>query len=180
MTQFIADYKDRLRAATYSWWASKARVGAYIKALGSVFQTVEEDVYGLVFSLPISQASGTTLDKWGDILGEQRLGLNDAAYRRVLRAKIAFLAAKGSGPRILDAFTNFTGDPEPKIELSDSGFLRVSYTADLSASEQERLLRLLAPAPVAGFATEVLELSSDPFLFGDTFGKSFGAERIDP
>lgn len=179
MIQFIPDYKKRLKESTYSWWSRKGRIGAYIKAVASVFQTIEEDIYGVVFSLPVSQAGGATLDKWGDILGEQRLGLTDPAYRRVLRAKIAFLSASGVAPPILDAISTFTGDPEPSLERSSSGFMRIAYTGDLTVGEQTRLVRLIQDAPAAGFKEEIVQKSTDPFLFGDTFGKAFGSERID-
>lgn len=177
MIRFIEDYKQRLKEATYSYFARNARIGSYIKAVGAVLQMAEEDVYGLIFSLPIRQASGRTLDKWGDIVGVQRRSLNDPAYRRVLLSRIGFSTGSGTYKNVLDAVSLYTGDPEPWMQPSRSGYTRVSFVGDLSVSEQERLLEVFEN--VASYSPEIIQTSTDPFTFGDTFGKAFGAERID-
>jgi hypothetical protein len=178
MIQYIVDVPDQLKSLVYSrFW--KPRILAYIKALGGVFQTIESDTYGTTFSILIDQATGETLNRWGTLVDEQRLGLSDESFRRVIRSKIAASRASGVAPKILDTLTAYTGDPDTEFRTSASGWVRVAYTGLLSDAEHVRLLRILRLAIPAGFGLEVIEMAVDPFRFGDSFGRAFNSQRID-
>lgn len=179
MIQYLTDIKQRLSNAVYSRFRTKTRIGAYIEAIGTVLQTVESDTYGTTFSMLLSQATGETLNRWGTIVGEQRQGLSDERYRAVIRSKISAVAASGTAKKILDALASFTGDPNVEFRTSSSGWVRIAYTGDLGSDRHVRLLRTIEQGIAAGFGLEVIEMSSDPLRFGDSFGKSFGSKRID-
>ena len=178
MIDYVVDFPERLKADTYSrFW--KPRILAYIQALGGVIQTIESDSYGTTFSVLVDQATGETLDRWGELVDEQRLGLTDESYRRVIRSKIAASRASGIAPKILDTLTAYTSDELTEFRPSASAWVRVAYTGELTDAEKTRLLRILARAISAGYGLEVIEMAADPFRFGDSFGRAFNSQRID-
>ena len=178
MIDYIVDFPERLKADTYSrFW--KPRILAYIQALGGVAQTIESDTYGTAFSLLLDQATGETLNRWGLLVNEQRLGLSDESYRRVIRSKIAASRTSGLAKRILDTLTAYTEDDLTEFRTSASAWVRVAYTGDLTDEEITRLLRILRLAIPAGYGLEVIEMGADPFRFGDSFGRAFNSQRID-
>lgn len=178
MIEYLVDLPDQFKSLVYSrFW--RPRILAYIQALGGVFQTIESDTYGTAFSILVDQATGETLNRWGILVDEQRLGLSDESYRRVIRAKISASRASGLAKKILDTLSIYTDDELTEFRPSASAWVRIAYTGLLSDPEIERLLRILAAAIPAGYGLEVIEMTVDPFRFGDSFGRAFNSRRID-
>lgn len=76
--------------------AEKDRWAALLAAYGAQGQAVEDALWQLLAETPLWAATGATLDAYGTLIGEPRLGLSDATYRAVLWGFFAASASHGS------------------------------------------------------------------------------------
>lgn len=78
------------RAVDYLLWqyADQPRVIAMLRALVDAAQPLESLAFDVYAGMRIDTAAGVQLDMLGRIVGEERSGKSDAAYRPFVRAKI--------------------------------------------------------------------------------------------
>lgn len=75
---------------------NKRVIVALTEAVGATCQTVEDAAFDFATGMPFSVATGAALDWWGALVGQPRLGLVDADYRRVIAARILVNRCDGS------------------------------------------------------------------------------------
>ena len=76
--------------------AEKPRWAALLAAFGAQGQGVEDALWQLLTETPLWAATGATLDAYGTLIGQPRLGLSDDIYRAVLWGFFAASASQGS------------------------------------------------------------------------------------
>lgn len=152
-------------------------ISALVTSIGEEIQKLEDEVFDTLSGLPVEAAQGVVLDRWGAIVGEPRLGLDDPTFRRVIQAKL--VAAQASSRRAY--IVRFIAQLFEEEELTYSEYLtafRVNVTSNrlISASLARRVLRLLALATPAGVASSITEGSLDVFRFNRDpgFGTKLG------
>ena len=74
----------------------KTVIVALATATGNALQAMEDAFFDFATSFPLTVATGAALDRWGAIVGQTRLGLVDADYRRMIQAKILINLCNGS------------------------------------------------------------------------------------
>jgi hypothetical protein len=146
------------------------------QAIAYEVQALEDDIFDFLESSSIDVATGKMLDRWGDYVGEPRLGLSDVIWRRVIKAKT--IALKASSRRTyMTAFVAALFD-EAEITYSDYlGAYRLHVTSNslIDDALKRRVLRLLETATPAGIQSSISEGSLDDFRFDRTpgFGRRF-------
>lgn len=126
-------------------------VQAFAKAFGLIVQLSEDDVFDLYSTLPIESASGAILDRWGAIVGESRLGLDDNDYKAFIRARIAALFTASRRSRIVAVLASLYDTVEASYSQYIAAFrVNIEYTEDKSASFDRRVGRLLEVMRPAG------------------------------
>ena len=66
----------------------KSVFNAVYQATAVVCQTVEDAVFDLVTGMQFQYATDEALNRWGGVVGQNRLGMVDLDYRRLIGAKI--------------------------------------------------------------------------------------------
>lgn len=75
------------RAAELLLWQQKAkpRLAALVKALGAGAQLSENTIWAVIVgATTLAGAEGVSLDRWGEMIGEYRGGLDEEDYRRFI------------------------------------------------------------------------------------------------
>ena len=96
----------------------KSVFNAVYQATAVVCQTVEDAVFDLVTGMQFQYATDEALNRWGSVVGQNRLGMVDLDYRRLIGAKI----------RVNNSFG--TIDETARILLIASCLLYTSDAAD--------------------------------------------------
>ena len=94
-----------------------ARINRDVPRIGSIgdilelrFAQLESTAQAIEGSFDLTTTLGTGLDTWGAILGQQRLGLLDADYRRLLQAqRLIVLSSAGSRGNLIAVFEAWVG-----------------------------------------------------------------------
>lgn len=85
------------------------KILSIVHQMGEMFR---ENIAEIIKSRDISQATGKTLDYYGDFVGVNRDGATDEQYRALIRSKIARNTCDGTDTSILEALA-FTFDCHP-------------------------------------------------------------------
>jgi hypothetical protein len=114
MTVFdrIDDHADEVPELLLTQFRGKPRTEALAKALTSTSQALEDATYQVATERALSSAVGAQLDGIGEIVGRGRAGLEDDAYRGVLRAQIRVLISSGTGEELITIAQRLMGDDD--------------------------------------------------------------------
>lgn len=100
------------------------RITALIQALGLGIQTLEADMFGMYQGTTLDNATGTSLDQWGSLVGERRGGLDDEEYRVFIEAKLLVLRSNGSPDELIEIFRRITA---PQVSIRYVLYPRASF-----------------------------------------------------
>ena len=107
-------------------------VEKFIAALVAGLQDIEDAMLAILAQRLIDNAIGAQLDLIGRVVGQKRLGLSDADYRRYLRARISVNRSSGTMPEIIAIARLVLGDLEGSIVI------RTVYNATFILEVQDR------------------------------------------
>jgi len=162
---YQADLPGRAQGRLLRQWQDKPRMVAFARALGYGAQVLEDATFSVVVGSTLQNSAGHRLDQWGDLVGERRGGLNDADYRRFIKARIKANRSTGKMDEILEILALVT---EPVAVRSRDMFpcafevtiLRQSLLPRPVWAKVRDLARSIKPAGIAMVVTEV----AGPFL----------------
>lgn len=77
-------------------------------AFARAVQRAEDELFGLYADLPLENATGRTLDMWGRLVGADRMGLDDAGYRDLIRAMVVANHSQGDVDALLRVWAAVT------------------------------------------------------------------------
>lgn len=113
----------------------------------------------------LDTAVGAQLDGLGDILGQDRLGLNDEDYRQLLRARVLVNASRGTANEIIEIFQLIT-EPGAVINLQEIFPATVELELSQPSLPNTALYRsLLAEAVATSIGSTFIWLPLEPFSF---------------
>ncbi len=175
--QYMPDFAAQLQGLLLAQDRGKTNWRAIAKGIGDAMQLVENDLFDLPLSMTLSSATDAALDKVGAIVDEPRLGLDDEAYRRFIRAKILVNMSEGSPEELLTIFRAITGSDDCRhFDMFPGGFTLVTIRqTPMSDAEMRRVRRMMLDAKAAGVAMELIEALPGYFGF-DTDPDSTGFE----
>ena len=142
IARLLAQYKD------------KPRIVSIVRALAAGAQATEDDIFGLLVSTTFTAATNNDLDQWGALVGEDRAGLNDADYRRMIGARILANRSRGTRDELIKILQIVTA-PSVVIltDVYPACFQFVIRRADYMTAGHARrvgaLMRSIKPAGVA-------------------------------
>jgi hypothetical protein len=174
ITTHVQDAKDRLM---YQFRA-KARIEGIIEADAVQIQELEQVFYSMIEGRTLQTATGATLDRWGNVLDELRLGDTDQNFRSRLFFKVTRNIAAGTPEEMIRIYADLL--QARFVQLQEVFDAKVVMTAITTANVPDltyikTLVQAVAPAGVR-VAYLQFGTSQNPFVFAthpDLFGKGF-------
>lgn len=138
-------------------WVYINRDVPYTEAIGQIIETrfgrIDALLRKIEGAFDLETATGEALDIWGARLGLERLGLDDATYRRALKVQRSFLlSGSGTLPVLLSVFEAWTG--AAPVEVMSIAKM-VHLAGDVDPDDESRLLAFLRAAMPGGRQVEV-------------------------
>lgn len=149
-----------------------ANLQKLIAALVTPMQDIEDALWDLLVNRSIETAEGAQLDQLGYIVGEPRRGLDDEAYRRHVRARVATNKSSGRVNELYEIARLVLNDDSLGLRAVREGPATLRVTIDGAVSDDVAgfVIRFLRDAGGGGVRI-VLQHSSqapaDLFQFDD-------------
>jgi hypothetical protein len=106
----VADHVGEASDRLIGQYKGKPRLEAYLAALVGPLQSVEDALIDILFQSAIDNARGAQLDDLGDLVGQKRAGLVDAAYRPFVKARILVNLSDGLIEQLIAITVAILGD----------------------------------------------------------------------
>ena len=174
------DYSEEYLDSLISIWRGENADILADSLEGGGMLDLEEAIYGLKLSLILTEAEGEILDRIGRVFGEPRIESNDEKYRKVIRAKVQALAARGSLAEVWSAMTTLIDGEVGILDDAPASYrLLIEVEEAISSAEVKRLTRFLRILTPVGIRFSAVEGEKDIFRFdtGEGFDLAgFGRE----
>lgn len=144
----ITDHEAQAFARFMEQWKNKTNMERVVRALIGGYPEMETAGFDLLDkTLNIDNAEGEQLDVIGIIVGQQRLGFDDAFYRILLRVRIGINVSEGEPARIISTakiltnadFVHYMNLRNGEIAIGTDGIIDV-VTKDFLLSNLQKVL----------------------------------------
>jgi len=141
-------------------WRDKPRIAAFARALGRAAQLLHDDLFDLLVSRDLDIGVGPVLDWFGAIVGEERGGLDDADYRRFIRARILANRSSGTTDEVIAVLQLSTSPSTVVVTPVYPAAFDATVTRDERLGDEVfgRVRRLVDDVRPAGVAARVVEV----------------------
>lgn len=183
---YIANHVERALADLVTMLRDKPVIEAIVRAFAAEVQELEDATWACVADRLLSTAVGAQLDAWGEIVGEQRGGLNDIEFRVFIEARILSNLSEGEPDRMARILSTLVGGVPARYVPLYPAAMHFEYEVPTPTSARRRArvkaqLLDVAPAGVEiDYITEAAPgffgFSTDPDALG--FGEGLIAEVI--
>lgn len=158
--QQIQNWQTRVEELLPTQFYDRPRFQALARTIGATAQEVEGLYTELLWGQTLGLATGVQLDRWGALVGQQRLGLTDEEYRGFIQARIIANTTHGVINDYLAIMQLILGALAVwYIPMHPAGFstfgLVSSFVRDERRSAAARLIADAAPGGVKWRAVEV-------------------------
>lgn len=166
----VPDWSDRAQQRLLVPWR-KPRIMAFVSALAEGVQAHEDLTFDVLASTGLEEAGGHALDQWGELVGEQRLGLSDNEYRPFIKARMLVNRCDGTVDALLHLLETAAG---PVIGVFHTDVQPATYvlvaerSSFLTAAARRRVARLMQAAAPAGRRLIVIEALHGGFGWPDS------------
>lgn len=144
-------------------------IESFIRSLCSGVQLAEDLAWFMLSDGMLDTAQGAALDQWGELVGEQRLGLADADYRRFIEARMLVNRANPGTPNELLAIWRLVTAPALSVAYRSPSpcvaWLTVTRGEPLADAVARRVVRTMQDAAPAGRLLRLIETVPGPFGF---------------
>lgn len=164
----ITDHADRAVDRLAEQYR-KPKLEAFLRCLIGPAQAIEAAYWQMFVQRNVNTAIGAQLDIIGRVVGQERAGLDDDAYRRLIRARIAVNRSSGRTNEVLNVAELVIFDVGVAVELeaqypagivvravgtvpSDVAELVISFLRDTVAAGVRVIFEYATVAPAAAFS----------------------------
>lgn len=109
----VTDYDERARDRMLSQWREAPRIQSLLEAAAACCQTLEGEIDDLITQRTLANATGDNLDQYGNLIGEQRLGLTDDEYRVIIAARILINNSESTADDVFAIFKQLLNEVNP-------------------------------------------------------------------
>lgn len=102
MIAHLKDIPCQLLAQAPTWLSCGPESAAYIDALGTMLQALEDSAESLRLGMDIETCCGKALDQWGRLVDMPRGSMDDEVYRRFIKAKGIAINSSGTAQDLSD------------------------------------------------------------------------------
>lgn len=160
------DYAAIALSRLTNQFENSPRLQALVAAMVAPIRVLEETAYDIKTKRWIDTAEGKQLDGAGYIVGETRLGRDDATYREAIKFRI-FVNTSNATPRDLIRGLRFLTSPDNVQYIEQRPATAMLFTDGPKVSQQiQQVMQSLAPAAISNVPVMVSYARKDPFRFG--------------
>lgn len=165
----MPDYFDYVGVALSrltNQFENSPRLRALVSAMVAPIRVLEETAFDIKEKRWIDTAEGKQLDGAGYIVGESRLGRNDATYREAIKFRI-FVNTSNATPQDLIRGLRFLTKPEDIQYIEQYPATAMLFTDGPTVSPMiQEVMQSLAPASISNVPVMVSYARKSPFRFG--------------
>lgn len=158
----------------------KPRIRAFVRALAAGVQLHEDQVFDLIAGTDLDVATGHALDQWGELVGEQRLGLSDNEYRQFVKARMLVNRSASTTDELIEIL-EVAAAPMVGVfhEHTDPATIILTVVRNGFVTEpvRRRIARLMQDASPSGRRLVVIEALAGGFGFDGTDYGTTGFDR---
>lgn len=162
------NYARRARALLPAQFRDLPGWIAWTKAVGAVFQALEDNAFSAIVDRHLTTATGVHLRRWGRLVGEQQLNLTASEFRRVIRAKILALRSKGDADTLVRVYAVLMNTDDVFV-TSYTKHLRLEARRELALSDAmaSRVPKVMGTARKPGEGVTLVEALPGPLGFDE-------------
>lgn len=164
MTERITDHVARALLLLPAQFREKARLEALLSAFIAEAQDLEDALFELLEERGLDAAVGVQLDRLGELLGEERRGLEDSAYRLRLKVRIQRNLAQGEPERMIEVLRLLTGSDVVELWEPFPAVVRITFDGQDVGSDAE-LKQIMDSLASAGVRVELVQQLHPAFVF---------------
>ncbi len=147
-------------------YKDKPNIESLIKDLFTTqIQELEDAIIPLYTRLSIDDSIGVQLDEIGEIVGQERLGLQDDAYRVFIKAKIGVNVSESDIPRVIDVWKLITNATINQLIETFPAEVNFYYDVPIDDSLKDLVFLLMQKVVGAGIGVGFLAV----FVVGNAF-----------
>lgn len=176
---YIANHVERALGDLVTMLGGRPVIEALVRALGEEVQELEDATWACVADRLLSTAVGTQLDAWGEIVGEQRGGLNDLEYRAFIEARILSNLSEGEPDRMARILSVLVGGvPVRYVPLYPAAmFFQYVRPAWTSARHRARVVAQMVEVAPAGVSVDHITEAIDGYFGFDDDDDALGFDE---
>ena len=176
---FKADHEDQAVGNLISQFKTKSVFEAVIRSYVAELQELEVVFQQIVDSIDVDTATDAQLTVLGAIVGEQRQGRADDAYRVAIKVRILLNKSNGTAEEVREIMRTFAGDFTIRFsELYPAAFVaRIIEDFDFSTIDAAELGRVVSKARGTAINSQTIAMPANRFKFSTT-GQGFGAGKL--
>lgn len=162
MVDQITDHSDRAKTLLLSQYREKPNFNNVVEIFAAKIQDLETVYFDLLLNRALDTSVGVQLDGLGDILGEERIGRSDTAYRTALGIRIKINISSGEPETLMEIFASLTDATQ--VSYSEFYPAGAQLTSDGTTVPPNLLEGMYSIAPAAILLILILS-STTPFVF---------------
>ena len=108
MIDLITDHKEQAKERLISQYQQADNLKSILDAFNEQTQDLEDAIHEMFLGRWIENAEGDTLDDFGTIVGQDRLGFDDDFYKILLYVKMGANISQGETERVIDVYKIIT------------------------------------------------------------------------
>ena len=149
-----------------SW--QKTKIRALTRGMGATAQCLEDQIQDVGVSTALDTATGDALDQWGELVGEQRLGLDNHDYRAFIKARLLVNINDGTVDKLLELLEVAAA---PVIRVFHASIFPACFTlvaerpTVFTDTQRRRVARLMFDASPGGRCMVLIETVPGAFGF---------------
>lgn len=148
---YLPDLEGGAQLSEIGQDTQKPVLSAFYAQMGAMWQTVEDAAFDVTEGLLFDTATGIALDRWGAIVGQPRLDMVDADYRRMIAARILINHCDGSPDAIAAIVRVIAGTDRAWVLTPRGGLYVVCFESQsMTPGLQRALVRAIQDTRMVG------------------------------
>lgn len=180
------DMTDEALGLLPSQYADATNLRAYISALATTFQGIDDVLQQMQYGLDVANAQGVQLDHLGQRVGQSRRGgpyptgtESDTDYRRRIMARSLADRSEGTAPEMQEVFSLLFGSNLIGADVHDvypaAFVLQLAVTSPLTPDEEADAVQFMLLCKPAGVRCDGIVIATDPAFAFDGYPSPPGA-----
>lgn len=179
MITYIPDMADQAVGLLLSQYQRAPRYTAWVRALVSGAQSIEDICFDLLVTDNPTDATGATLDRWGRVVGQSRRGLPDSEYGRFIEARSKAAVSESDVESVLELWADLTAESEVIWSQLQGGVALMAWRGTpLRPALRDRVKDFMEEIRPGGLSFVLVEAAPKEAAFRFDIGPGFDSGEL--